>query len=439
MRFLVRGGKKLRGEIAVRGAKNSALKIMAASLLFDGPVVAENVPQIEDVFRMKELLANLGAKIRVSGRKMRIDTGALRGSAFTKAIAERLRASIVLVGPLLARRGEASFPYPGGCVIGRRPIDIFLDGWRAMGARVKEAKGNGFELSASPPRFAWRGRGGSALGGKAKKLKGADFTFRVVSVTGTEALMMTAVLAEGKTVLRNSALEPEIHTLADFLNASGAKIKGAGTPTIEIVGTGGKLLKAKGVFRVIPDRIEAGSFLILGAALGKNIKVVGCEPNHMSALLTKLHDAGVVCEVGEDWVAVRHPKKLSATNIQTREYPGFPTDLQAPFAVLMTQAEGESVIFETIFENRFGYIEDLKRMGADIFFSDPHRILVKGPTSLRGRDIESPDIRAGLAFVVASLLAGGQSTISNVYQIDRGYEKIDERLRKLGADIERVE
>jgi UDP-N-acetylglucosamine 1-carboxyvinyltransferase len=420
MKFVIRGGKKLSGTAPVLGAKNSVLKAMVSSLLFSGPITVTNAPFIEDVFRMSELLANLKVNIKNKGKRtLEIDSSKLWGANLKKELAEKLRASIVLAGPLLARVGKASFPHPGGCVIGKRPIDVFLDGWRAMGARVDEKKG-GFSVAA-------------------KRLRGADVIFRVASVTGTETLMMTAVLAYGKTILRNAACEPEIPALADFLNAGGAKIKGAGTPTIEIVGTGGRLLKSSRPFRVIPDRIEAGSFLILGASLGKNVKVVNCNPNHLSALITSLKDAGVNLEVGPDWISVKRPKILKAVDIKTHEYPGFPTDLQAPFAVLMTQASGESMIFETIFEGRMGYVDDLKRMGAKIVLCDPHRILINGPAPLRGREIESPDLRAGLAFVIAALLAKGESVINNVYQIDRGYEKIDERLRKLGADIERVD
>ena len=426
MKFVIRGGKKLSGTIVVNGAKNSVLKAMAASLLFSGPITIENVPQIEDVARMSELLMDLGCGIKTpDGRTLEIYTGNVTKTELKEEIAKRLRASIVLAGPLLARSGKVSFPHPGGCVIGKRPIDVFLDGWRALGAKIKDRK-NGFEVGA-------------------RRLQGADYTFRVVSVTGTETLMMTAALAYGKTILRNAACEPEIPALAEFLNASGAKITGAGTSTIEIKGTDGKLLRAKRPFRVIPDRIEAGSFLILGAALGNPIKITNCNPEHLSALILLLKNAGARIKVGKDLVEVAKPRTLAAVDVKTKEYPGFPTDLQAPFAVLMTQAEGqsdgkagESVIFETIFENRFGYIDDLKRMGADIFFADPHRIVVKGPTPLRAREIESPDLRAGLAFVLAALLAKGESIINNVYQIDRGYEKIDERLRKLGAEIERT-
>lgn len=417
--FRIRGGTRLRGEIETRGAKNSILKAMAASILFDGPIEITNTPLIEDVFRMAELLAGLGVISENLGeRRLRLDASGINGHVLDREIAKRFRASIVVAGPLLARSGRVEFPHPGGCLIGKRPVDVFLDGWRAMGAKVAE-KAEGFAIRAGA-------------------LIGADFIFRIPSVTGTETLMMSAVLARGRTVLRNAAMEPEIPALADFLNASGAHIEGAGTPTIVIEGTGGRLLKPSAPFRVIPDRIEAGSFLILGALAGDPLKVVHCNPAHLHALLCALEDAGVQFTIGQDSVEIRRPKLLQPVHVKTREYPGFPTDLQAPFTVLLTQAAGQSMVFETIFENRFGYVDDLKRMGADIFLADQQRILVNGPRALRGREIESPDLRAGLAFVVAGLLASGETLVRNVYQIDRGYERIEERLRKVGAQIERI-
>lgn len=420
MKFIIRGGKKLKGEIEVRGAKNSALKVLAASLLFGNSITVKNIPLIEDVSRISELLEELGVKVeKKNGRFLKINAQNLSGSDLKKDAAERLRGSIVVAGPLLARNKRAFFPHPGGCVIGKRPIDVFLDGWRAMGAKVNLEK-NGYEILAS-------------------RLRGADYTFRVVSVTGTETLMLTAILAHGKTILRNAASEPEIPALAGFLNQSGAKIKGAGTSTIEIMGTNGRLLQSQKPFNVIPDRIETGSFLILGAALGREIKIKNCEPEHLYSLITALRDAGVKVEIGRNWLMVSRPHVLVSANVKTREYPGFPTDLQAPFTVLMTQARGQSMIFETVFDGRLNYIEDLNRMGANIVMCDPHRILIHGPTPLRGREIETPDLRAGLAFLIAALIAKGESQIRNTYQIDRGYEKIEERLRKLGADIERIE
>lgn len=405
----------------MRGAKNSALKVMASSLLFKNPITVNNVPLIEDVFRMTELLKELGVKVRErgGGRSLTLDSRAVSGYVLKKDIAEQLRASIVLAGPLLARQKRVISPHPGGCVIGKRPIDIFLGGWRLLGAKVRETK-NGYDVSA-------------------KHLRGCDYTFREVSVTATEALMMTAILAEGKTILRNVACEPEIPALAEFLNRSGAKIKGAGTSTIEIIGTKGRLLSAKESFKVLPDRIEAGSFLILGAAIGKNLKIKNCNPEHLSVLIATLGDVGVKVLVGPQSLTVSRPKNLFRTNIKTDKYPGFPTDIQAPFTVLMTQARGQSMIFETVFEGRLNYIEDLNRMGANIVMCDPHRILVHGPTPLHGREIESPDIRAGLAFIIAALIAKGPSEVKNIYQINRGYEKIDERLEALGANIKRLE
>lgn len=418
MEFIIRGGKPLSGTIAVRGAKNVALKALAAAVLFRAPITIENMPQIEDVSRMQELLQGIGAKIKeLGGRKIRVDPVKIRSHTLKKDIAEQLRASIVLAGPLLARKKRVAFPHPGGCVIGKRPIDLFLGGWQSMGAKIAEYDG-GYRIVI-------------------QRLRGADFTFRVVSVTGTETLMMTAALAEGKTILRNAACEPEIPALAEFLNDSGAQIRGAGTPTIRITGTGGRLLKAKKSFRIIPDRIEAGSFLILGAALGKDLTITECNPEHFSSLIAVLEDAGVSIRVRQKSILVSRPKALRPVDIKTREYPGFPTDLQPPYTVLMTQAAGQSMVFETVHDNRLQYIEDLNRMGANIVPCDPHRILISGKTPLRGREIESPDLRAGLAFVIAALIAKGKSIIKNIYQIDRGYETIEGRLQALGADIAR--
>jgi UDP-N-acetylglucosamine 1-carboxyvinyltransferase len=418
--LLIEGGATLEGEIDVRGAKNHILKVMASSLLFDGPIEIENVPLIEDVFRMSELLKNLGIFVRKKGeRNLVIDSTNLNNYILEPDISKKFRASIVVVGPLISRLKKAIFPYPGGCVIGKRPIDLFLEGWRKLGVKIKAISNDEFELEA-------------------KNMKGTNLFFRVSSVTATEALMMSAVLLKGKTTLYNAAMEPEIVALAEFLNSSGARIFGAGTPTIVIEGTNGKLLRQKEPCKIIPDRIEAGSFLIIGALAGKNILVKNCIPSHMQALICSLRDSGVKLRIGEDWIEVSRPKVIRPVDIKTKEYPGFPTDLQAPFSVFLTQAKGSSSVFETIFENRFAYVEDINRMGANIVLAHPQRIIINGPTPLRGRDIETPDLRAGLAFLGAALIASGKTILRNVYQIDRGYETIEKRLLPLGANIKRI-
>ncbi len=411
--FIINGGKKLEGAIAVRNAKNAALKILAASILTSKPIKVANLPQIEDVSRMKELLTDLGAEFYSDT----VDSSRLKKTNLNYKIADRFRASIVLTGPLLARFGKVSFPHPGGCTLGKRPIDLFIEGFKALGASVK--KSNSIFTAIS----------------KNKKLIGNKFIFPIVSVTGTETLMMAATLAEGKTILKNAACEPEIENLAIFLNSLGAKISGAGTPMIVIEGV--KSLKG-GDWDGMPDRIEAGTFIILGVATNSHIKVENCEPDHLDVLLAMLQKAGSNLEIGKNYVVVKPVKRLKSVDITTREYPGFATDLQASFTVLMTQADGISLIHETIYDGRLFFTDILNQMGADIIMADPHRVIVRGPRPLHGKKIYSPDIRAGMALVIATLLAKGQSTIDNIYQIDRGYDKIDERLRALGADIKRV-
>src|SRR3989338_7838454 len=341
-RFIVegQGGRRtLRGTIAVKGAKNAALKALAASVLFDDSIVLQNLPDIEDVKRMQELLA-----------------GGL--PVLKKDIAERLRASIVLTGPVLARYGTVTFPFPGGCVLGERPIDLFLEGFKKLGATVDE---NG-------DLFVIKG-----------KLKGARIFFPSVSVTATETLMLAATIAEGETVLQNAAMEPEIGALIRYLNKCGAHIQGEDTPTLTIQGTGGVLLHSGGVPYVTPpDRIETGSFLILAALCGEEEKITNCEPRHVDAMIVLLRRAGVNLEVGKDFITVKQgPFLLKSVSVRTHEYPGFPTDLQAPMAVFLSQCEGDATILETIFDGRFRYTDDLIRMGADITVMNPHKNSLK--------------------------------------------------------------
>lgn len=417
------GKRTLSGEITIAGAKNAALKAIAAGILFKGPLRLENVPEIEDVSRMLEILHTMGAHVSNDGRHVSVDARGISSFILTPEISKRLRASIVLTGPLLARDGRVKFPHPGGCVIGDRPIDLFLEGFKRMGASIAHV-GKFYDIRA-------------AQGG----LHGAELFFRTQSVTGTETFMMAAILAKGTTVIKNAAMEPEIIWLAEILNASGARIDGAGTPTITIRG-GSRLEQKGGAYHVIPDRIEAGSFLILGALAAKKLTIANIVPEHLESLIATLEYSGVNIERGKQSLTVHAPKSLRhlrAVNIRTHEYPGFPTDLQAPLMVYLTQVADESLVFETIFEGRLNYTESLNRMGANITMMDPHRVLVKGPTPLRGKILESPDLRAGLAFVIAGVIAGGESEIHNVYNIDRGYERIEERLRAIGVDIARVE
>ena len=417
-KFIIQGGGRLTGEIAVKGAKNAALKIIPAALLSDQPLTIKNLPAIEDIDRALDIIKDLGGQVALHNDECQINCSTLNRHELTPALANKLRASIMFVGPLLARQGEVKFPHPGGCVIGAgtRPIDLFLEGFTALGARVSFKNGV-YHLQA-------------------KKLKGGEYFFTTVSVTGTESLMMTAVLAEGRTILKNCALEPEIVALADYLNTQGARISGAGTPTIIIDGV--KTIDA-GTCKIIPDRIEAGTFAILAAATNSPITITNCQPAHLESLLAIFKKIGVKFSVGPDWLKIISADKLQAYSLKTHEYPGFPTDLQSPYVVLMTQAHGASLIHETIYDRRLLFTDMLTQMGANIIMCDPHRVVINGPTPLVGHKLTSPDLRAGISMVIAGLIAAGTTEIDNIYQIDRGYAAIDERLRQLGARLERYD
>jgi UDP-N-acetylglucosamine 1-carboxyvinyltransferase len=418
-KFLIKGGAKLSGEIAVKGAKNSALKIIPAAILSKQPITIKNIPEIEDVDRSLELLESLGAIIKRTKQKAIIDTSRIKDTVLEPKLADKFRGSIMFVGPMLARFGEVKFPHPGGCVIGAggRPIDLFLEGYKAYGAEIHEDHGNFYHI-------------------KANKLHPANYFFPFVSVTATESMLMMASIIPGKTTLKNCAMEPEIEALADYLNKQGAKIKGAGSPTITIEGC--KSLKAD-TFTVIPDRIETGSFAIMAAATNSEITITNCNPEHIMTLLVILKKIGVNFETGATWIKMKKSGELQACDIKTHEYPGFATDLQSPYVVLMTQAHGSSLIHETIYDGRLIWTDMLCQMGADINMCDPHRIIVHGPTKLHGKHLVSPDLRAGIALVIAALVAKGQTEIDNIYQIDRGYEKLEERLQNIGAKIKRID
>ncbi len=419
-KFIINGGRPLSGKIAVSGAKNSALKIIPASLLSKQVITIKNLPGIEDVDRSFEVLTDLGAKITRQGNEATIDTAGMNNTELNVKMADKFRGSIMFVGPMLARFGEVKFPHPGGCVIGAggRPIDLFLDGYRAFGAAIDEDSGKFYHI-------------------KAEQLHSANYFFPLVSVTATESMMMTASIIPGTTILKNCAMEPEISALADYLNSQGAKINGAGTPTMTIEG---QIEIGAGEFKVIPDRIETGSFVILAAAANADLEITDCEPEHIMTLLHIMKKIGVDFTLGNDWIKVaRGQRPLRAHDIKTHEYPGFATDLQSPYVVLMTQAQGTALIHETIYDRRLLWTDMLSQMGANITMCDPHRIVTQGPCQLYGKRLMSPDLRAGIALVIAALIAEGRTEIDNIYQIDRGYEKLEERLRGLGADIERVE
>lgn len=417
-KFIINGPAKLSGEIRVRGAKNLALKVIPATILSSEKMIISDLPKIEDIDKSLQLISELGFSLTVNKNKTIIEAKNAKTTELPAKLADKFRTSIMFVGPLLARFKKVKFPHPGGCVIGAggRPIDLFLDGFLAFGAELKISD-QFYEISA-------------------KKLKACEFFFPKISVTGTESLMMTACLIEGKTVLKNCAMEPEVKYLADFLNRCGAKISGAGSPTITIIGV--KKLKG-GEIKIMPDRIETGSFAIMAAATNSEITIKNCNPEHIQALLTIFKKIGVNFDVGSNYLKIKKSSNIKPYSIQTHEYPGFPTDLQSPYAVLMTQVKGNSLIHESIYDRRLIWTDMLSQMGANVTMCDPHRVLISGPSKLYGKKLISPDIRAGIGLVIAALIAEGRTEIDNIYQIDRGYENIDERLRKLGVDIVRVE
>jgi len=414
------GKRELDGIVRVPGAKNEALKAIVSSILFRDALTLSNVPEINDIIKLFKLLEEMGGEIGRMGRgKYSVFIPKGFSTEISPAIAKRMRASVVLTGPILARFGKVSFPHPGGCIIGARPVDFFIYGFQKMGATVKVVDGS----------YIVEAKNG---------LRGTEIFLKNQSVTVTETFMMAGVLAKGTTTIKNAGMEPEIAELADFLNKCGAKINGAGTPTITI--KGGKLLSGKGkLFKTMPDRIDAGSFLILGALAARELHIKNCDPKHLESPIQILRNAGVPVETKKTEIIVRAPSTIKPIDIKTHEYPGFPSDLQAPMTVLLTQALGESKVFETIFEGRLNYCEELVAMGASITTMDPHRVIVHGKSELSGRKLTSPDLRAGLAYVIAAIIAKGESVIHNVdTTIDRGYEDIEGRLRAIGAKVERV-
>ncbi len=417
-KFVVRGGNPLLGTIRISGAKNAALPCMAAALLTDEPVVLENIPQVRDIETTRKLLAAMGAEVELGyGRAHHRTTICAKNLATPEAsydLVKTMRASTLVLGPLVARCGRARVSLPGGCAIGARPIDLHIKALERLGAKMTQEHGY-IEASAD-------------------RLRGAEIVFDKITVTGTEDILMAATLAEGETVMQNCAREPEVADLAALLNAMGARIEGAGTATISVKGVD-KLRGAR--HRIIPDRIEAGTFIIAAALTGGDVNVTGCDPHHLRAVLQKLGETGVKTAVKTDSVRVMGDHPLEAADMNTEEYPGFPTDMQAQYLVLATQAEGTSIIEENIFENRFMHAQELVRMGANVKI-EGRRAVVRGKSALSAAAVLASDLRASASLVLAALVADGETIIDRVYHIDRGYENIEEKLKAVGAEIRRV-
>jgi UDP-N-acetylglucosamine 1-carboxyvinyltransferase len=417
-KFVIRGGEPLLGTVRISGAKNAALPCMAAALLTDQPVILENIPQVRDIQTTRNLLAAMGAEVELGfGRahhRTSIQCANLSSPEASYELVKTMRASTLVLGPLVARCGRARVSLPGGCAIGARPIDLHIKGLEQLGAKITQEHGY-VEASAT-------------------RLKGAEIAFDKITVTGTEDLLMAATLAEGETILRNCAREPEVADLADLLNKMGASIEGAGTSTIRVQGVS-KLQGAK--HRIIPDRIEAGTFIIAGAMTGGDLNIAGCEPTHLDTVLTKLREVGVKLKINGESVRVMGDNPFTAADMSTEEHPGFPTDCQAQYMALATQAEGTSLITENIFENRFMHAQELVRMGANIKI-EGRRAVVRGKTPLSAAAVLASDLRASASLVLAALVADGETIIDRVYHIDRGYEHIEEKLRGVGAQIRRI-
>ena len=415
-KLIIQGGTRLDGDIRISGAKNAVLPILAATLLADGPTIVENVPHLHDVTTTVELLGCMGVTVIIDEKlSIEVDSNTIENYTAPYHLVKTMRSSILVLGPLLARFGEAEVSLPGGCAIGSRPVNLHIKGLQDMGADI-DVK-NGY------------------IHARAKRLKGARLVMDLVTVTGTENLMMAAVLAEGVTVIENAAREPEVIDLANFLIAMGAKIEGAGTDTITIEG----VEKLNGTrYRVLPDRIETGTYLVAAAITGGKVKVKDTNPYLLDSVLEKLREAGAELTIGEDWIELdMKGKRPKPVNIRTAPYPGFPTDMQAQFAALNTIAEGTSTLVETVFENRFMHVQELQRMGADIEV-EGNTAIIRGVEKLTAAPIMATDLRASASLIMAGLIAEGETEVQRIYHIDRGYEIIEEKLALLGANIRRI-
>ena len=415
-KLIITGGKPLSGEIRISGAKNAALPIIVSTLLSDDPVLIRNIPHLHDITTTMELLGRMGVSLTMDEKMdVEVNPTTIKSYVAPYDLVKTMRASILVLGPLLARFGEAEVSLPGGCAIGARPVNLHIHGLELMGADIKVE--NGY------------------IKAKCKRLQGAKIVLDVVTVTGTENLMMAAALAEGTTILENAAREPEVVDLADCLNAMGAKVSGAGTDTITIEG----VERMHGAtYDILPDRIETGTYLVAAAVTGGKVKLKDTDPTLLDAVLSKLEEAGAEIETGKDWISLdMKGKRAKAIDVRTAPYPAFPTDMQAQFSILNAVAEGSSSITETIFENRFMHVQELKRMGADVEVNG-NTALVKGVERLKSAPVMATDLRASASLVIAGLVAEGDTCVERIYHIDRGYECIEEKLQQLGATIRRV-
>jgi UDP-N-acetylglucosamine 1-carboxyvinyltransferase len=417
-KFRIRGGNPIKGRVSISGAKNSALPCMAAAILTSETITLHNIPYVRDIITMRRLLEDIGGHVLTPElRTHKISAANVELMTAPYELVKTMRASVLALGPLLARFGKARVSLPGGCAIGARPIDLHLAGFTKLGAEVYLEAG---DVVARAPE---------------KGLTAADIHFEKVSVTGTENLLMAATLARGRTTIHNAAREPEVRDLAELLNKMGARVRGAGTPQIEIEG-----VEALGGAQhtIIPDRIETGTFIVAAAITKGDLEIKDCNPEHCNRIVAKLREVGVdIEEVNQSTLRVTCSRGLKAADLATEAYPAFPTDMQAQYMTLMTQADGRSEITETIFENRFMHASELQRMGARIQISHD-KAVVEGPSKLIGARVQASDLRASASLVLAGLIAEGETTIDRVYHIDRGYEKIETKLKALGADIERV-
>lgn len=411
LKLIIQGGKKLEGEVQISGSKNAALPIIAGTVLIKGKTTLYNVPNIQDVQTMFEIIKDIGGKVTKKNNKIIIDTSKIHTYEISENLMRKMRSSVILAGAIIGKYKKANFSYPGGCEIGSRPIDLHLKGFEKLGINIKEEYG---EIIC-----------------EADRIMGTQIHLDFPSVGATENIILASCLAEGVTVLTNAAKEPEIEDLVKFLNKAGAKIKGAGTDRVEIIGVK-KLTEVS--YNIMPDRIEAGTYLVAGAITGGNLKVTNLNSNHIEPILNKLEEAGCVLKIEKNTVEIKAPKRIKAVDIKTMPYPGFPTDMQSIFGALLTTAKGTSIITENIFESRYKYVQELNRMGAKINV-EGRTAVIKGTKRIQGASVVASDLRGGAALVLEALVAKGVTQVDNVHYILRGYENIVDKLKNLGAKI----